>query len=170
MVTIKLVTRSAKDRKPTINMSELLTFGLISKKTKLVDGDVFLLKLSPIGAAPGILVEQEFQVSREGRTLYAKDGWNHYLFGMPSVGEPLEVNCAGALSAKEVKQLNSKPKQKIVEKKETLTISRPSGMTVPSKTELKSLLRQFQNNKTCCARYYDISPRTFGRWLEKRGL
>lgn len=152
MIEITLVSKSKDDKKPTVNTNELIKLGLISPKVKIEDGDVLLLKIAPIGAQ-GILADQEFKASRNGATLMAKDGWNTYLFGLPKVGNPIKVNCAGVFS-------NKMPK----EKRERVIYK------TPSKTELKSLLKKFGGNQSACAKALGVSPRTFGRFLDRRGI
>lgn len=189
MVPIKLTVKSSSDKKPTLSTNELRKLGLIPNDVGLENGDVLLLKLSPIGSV-GVIADQEFRVSRNGATAMAKDGWNNYLFGMPAVSSPMQVNCAGVVSLHnsygdelelfdEVEECcgncdecqdnffeeeedsysdyNETKKQKIV-------------YETPTKKELKQLLKRHGYKKSACAKELGVSPRTFGRFLERRDI
>jgi hypothetical protein len=163
MIEITLVTKSAGDenaKKASINTRELVKLGILKKLPK--DGQRVTLKLAPIGAAPGILADQDFVASREGATLYSKDGFNHYLFGVPTRGNPIKVYCAGIVQEEK--------KLKAITVKVVGTHEGRTTFTTPSKSDLNRLLSKTGGNKAECARILGVSPRTFGRFLERRGL
>ncbi len=93
MLNISLHCKSAKETKPSINVSELLKAGLLKKAPK--DGEQVVLKLVNSG---GIVAEQDFYGSRGGKTLYAKNGFNDYLFDAPEVGVPTTVGVCGVVT------------------------------------------------------------------------
>jgi hypothetical protein len=119
MLQIKMVSRSEHDTKPTINTNDLIKAGFL--KSKPSDGSVVELKLVNSG---GIVAVQDFVASRNGSTLYAKNGFNDYLFGLPSVGNPIHVGCVGL-----AKRISS-------------TYTAPSSIK-----ELKALLNGFPTKK-----------------------
>ncbi len=97
MINLKLTSKGAGDDaqgKPSLTTKQLLDAGLLKKAPKA--GDKVELKL--VNSA-GIVAVQDFYASRGGDTLYAKEGFNDYLFDTPSRGNPVTVGCCGVVQS-----------------------------------------------------------------------
>ena len=99
MLKLTLVCKSKGDiGKPTVITSDLIKAGFLKKKPK--NGETVNLRLVNNG---GITADQDFVASRDGNTLYAKNGFNTYLFDAPKVGKSVTVGCVGLVGAKAAK-------------------------------------------------------------------
>lgn len=158
MLYVTFGKKSSKDRKFTINTSELQNGGILSRRTTVKEDDRFNLTLVTIN---GVVVEQEFKASRGGSTLMATDILSPYLFGEPapmSYGAQIGVCAISKVGARVTAHTTS-------HREAAPAKARPSHIR-PTKKAIKEALRNNDGNKSATAEYFGVSPRTFGRWLE----
>jgi hypothetical protein len=149
MFNLKLTAKSQKDRKPTINTRDLLNAGLISKLPE--NGEKIELKLVNSG---DIVATQDFYASRDGNTLYAKEGWNDYLFDLPSVGNPVYIKCAGVING-------NRSTGPVWKDSQAAPIERPTTLA-----GIKKLLASFPT-KIAAAASIGVSVDTLRRMIDK---
>lgn len=171
MIQVGLTSRGKGDKKFTIETEDLTAGGILSKRTKLKDGDFLRLKLVAIN---GAVVTEEFKVTRNGASLYAQDVLNPYLFGSPTLKVKTVVGCCecakvggSSSSSRATARVESTQPSRTVR-----TSSSTSGRTFhdqPTKTAIKNALREC-GTKSGAADFFGVSPRTFGRWCDSAGL
>lgn len=157
MLNTELVTKSEKDRVPTLNTAPLIKAGLLSRKPK--NGERVDVRL--VNSA-GIVAEQDFYGSRDGSTIYAKNGFNSYLFDLPKLSKPTKVGvCEANFSDDDDSYTSEDFDTGRGHAVRTRVTSAPTSLTA-----LNRLVSEY-GSKTAAAESLGVSPRTFGRMFEK---